>query len=133
MHKRGEVFFKWNFISIYFLSSHTYRHVLVPTMQKIIFIKLKNMHTKKCSQQWWWRKKARRFYRKTNNKEWEKHVLAIIMMTNIDNLLCIFMSSTEESLSVSHCLPVYTYTFISNIRSLAYEGQRERAKKSIKS
>lgn len=46
MHKRGEVFFKWNFISIYFLSSHTYRHVLVPTMQKIIFIKPKNMHTK---------------------------------------------------------------------------------------
>ena len=46
MHKRGEVFFKWNFISIYFLSSHTYRHVQVPTMQKIIFIKPKNMHTK---------------------------------------------------------------------------------------
>lgn len=76
-------------------------------------------------------KKARRFYRKTNNKEREKHVLAIIMMTNIDNLLCIFMSSTEKSLSVSHCLPVSIYIFL--IPSLAYEGQRERGKKSIKS
>lgn len=35
MHKRGEVFFKWNFyFNIFFIITYIYRHVQVPTMQK---------------------------------------------------------------------------------------------------